>query len=193
MSLNGQLNVTSRKTAKRRVFVMFLLSGFNLEGNVGTSVTHVMTANVCGISVETRSGSAVRSSATSSVVIIETFLSEKASQIVACMIASKASIGVLTDTHMDDEQIKLLNEHLGKVYGWACDGTAAMEGGKAGVIIAWKTDEVVMETDLAGEPVVITPLAGKIVVMQATFIRDGTQMAIIGAYMPVRWEADSVV
>ena len=50
-----------------------------------------------------------------------------------------------------------------------------------------------MAVDKDDKVIVETPLENRIVMTRATFIRDGTQASVIGAYMPVRWECDGIV
>ena len=124
----------SRRTAKARTFTLFLMSGFNLEGNRGAETSTFLLHNVCGMHVHTRTGDTIGTVEPGDTVhtvrepgtlLFETKLDGKATRAVELIQGADARVAILVDTHMTADEMLIFQLHLERVYGLTCASTPA--------------------------------------------------------------------
>ena len=115
--------------------------------------------------------------------------SKKLFAVMKLMKAQQVKVAVLSDTHHNEEQAKAVREIL-KDNGYASYGTEGIESGASrtrGVLVVWDTKEIQVK-----EKNCQVIQDGRIVKVVIEVIRDQKEITVIGAYMPVRSDANRV-
>ena len=167
------------------VFILFLLAGFNLEGN---GVTRSWWAvNVNGVTVETRANTAAAPIEAGSVLRYR--YCDKMQETLNMITRRPLTVAVLADTHLREDDTSVMDEIVARetpLRAWSAAGVEVDGRCRAGVTVVW--DPAEHELVDAGKVLV----DGRVVRVVLRDAQSRQCTAVYGVYMPVRGQGAEV-